>query len=226
MGIVDNLLGLKKKQSKQRKQSKQNKQTIYWDVDDVILNTTETIVQLINEKYRIPNNLEPKTADNCKDWSFKGIWRPLTERQQEELFESDEFWNRVEIREEFIKMIESGVLDNYKNVFVTKGSPINLRRKKEYLEAQLYDVMDKFEYIGLFHEQDKGEIDMRGGIQIDDNYKNIKDTNARLKILMKNNREASYNNSLGYIDTLDNLYNVNYLEEIQQILEFNLVQRL
>lgn len=132
----------------------------------------------------------------------------------------------VEIKPEFIDIVASGILDKYNNVFITKGSFTNLKKKKEYLGAQLYDVMNKFSYIGLTHEQNKEEVDMSGAIQIDDNYKNLKNTNARLKILIKNNREASYNNSFGYIDTPDNLYNVDYLDQILQILEFNLIERL
>ena len=65
-------------------------------------------------------------------------------------------------------------------------------------------------------------VDMRDGIQIDDAYFNLIDTNARCKILLKNYMETVSNNSFGdYKEILDNLYEVNNFAEIHQILEFN-----
>ena len=211
-----------------KKEGSQPKQKIYWDVDDVILNTTDVMVELINNKYRIPNNLEPKTREQCKDWEFKGIWRPLTKEQQNELFESNEFWDMVAIKPEFYNIVKSGILDKYDNIFVTKGSVYNLFRKKEFLydEVDIKDVFKNFGYIGIASDEDKSVIDMTDGIQIDDNYSNFKNTKAKIKILIKNHVESTINNSYGLIETPDNLYNVNTLNEVLDILRFNLVEAL
>lgn len=211
-----------------KKEELHPKQKIYWDVDDVILNTTDTMVELINKKYRIPNNLQPRTREECKDWCFKGLWRPLTDEQQMELFESSEFWDTVTIKPEFYDIVKSGILDRYDNIFVTKGSIYNLFRKKEFLynEVDIKDVFKNFSYIGIANEEDKASIDMNNGIQIDDNYSNLKNTKAKIKILVKNYIESNVNNSYGMIDTPDNLYNVNSLNEVLDILKFNLVEAL
>lgn len=211
-----------------KKEETQPKQKIYWDVDDVILNTTDVMVELINNKYRIPNNLEPKTREQCKDWEFKGIWRPLTKEQQNELFESNEFWDMITIKPEFYNIVKSGVLDKYDNIFVTKGSVYNLFRKKELLydEVDIKDVFKDFGYIGIANDEDKSVVDMTDGIQIDDNYSNFKNTKAKIKILIKNHVESTVNNSYGLIETPDNLYNVNSLNEVLDILRFNLVEAL
>ena len=205
-----------------------SKQKIYWDIDDVVLNTTETMVELINKKYRIPNNLKPRTREQCKDWGFKGLWRPLTKEQQMELFESSDFWNAVTIKPEFYDIVYSGILDKYDNIFVTKGSVYNLFKKREFLyeEVDIKNAFKDFGYVGIADDENKAVIDMTDGIQIDDNYSNLKDTKAKIKILLKNYVESTVNNSYGMVDTPDNLYNVNSLHEVLEILKFNLIESL
>ena len=63
---------------------------------------------------------------------------------------------------------------------------------------------------------------MENGIQIDDNYDNLIKTNARIKILLKNNLITDYNTDYGKYGNIDNLYIVDTLEEVGQILKFNL----
>lgn len=186
------------------------------------------MVDLINKKYRIPNHLSPKTRAECKDWEFKGLWRSLTKEQQMELFESSDFWDSVTIKEEFYNVINSGILDKYDNVFVTKGSIYNLFKKKEFLydNSDIKEAIKDFGYVGLAEGVDKASIDMTDGIQIDDNYGNLKNTKAKIKILVKNYVESAVNNSYGLIETPDNLYNVNSLNEVLDILKFNLVEAL
>lgn len=220
MNILEKVVQLHKKE--------EPKQKIYWDIDDVVLNTTEAMVDLINKKYRIPNHLSPKTRAECKDWEFKGLWRNLTKEQQMELFESSDFWDSVTIKEEFYNVINSGILDKYDNVFVTKGSIYNLFKKKEFLydNSDIKEAIKDFGYVGLAEGVDKASIDMTDGIQIDDNYGNLKNTKAKIKILVKNYVESTVNNSYGLIETPDNLYNVNSLNEVLDILKFNLVEAL
>ena len=43
-----------------------SKQTIYWDVDDVILNTSEVAINIINKRYL--NEDQHKTFKDRKDW--------------------------------------------------------------------------------------------------------------------------------------------------------------
>ena len=200
-----------------------DKQKIYWDIDDVVLKTNNQMVKLINEKYLKPNGLKEKSLENIKDWGFNSIYRELNLSQRIELFESEEFWLNVEINEDFLKIAQSGILKKYNNVFLTQGTEKNLKMKKEFLynNNQLKKYIEKFDYIGLDINEKKSKINMEKSIQIDDNYENLKNTNASLKILVKNNIETNYNNSFGFIDTPDNLYNVNNLIEALDILKFN-----
>ena len=58
---------------------------------------------------------------------------------------------------------------------------------------------------------------MQGGIQIDDNIRSIENTNAAIKILLKNEHDFPWNNLK---PNIDNLYVVQNWKEVYQILEF------
>ena len=205
------------------------KQTIFWDLDDVILNSSEVVVDIINKKFRDPLNLPHKSPNDIKDWGYKSILSTLTQNQVHEIFRSKQFWDEVEVKQDFINIAKSGLLSRYNNVIVTAGVEETFSKKKLLLQISLeenglsYDkIFSDFFGITDIHNFDKSVVDMRGGIQIDDAYFNLIDTNARCKILFKNYLETDYNNSFGdYKEILDNLYEVNNFAEIHQILEFN-----
>jgi len=62
------------------------KQTVYWDVDDVILNSLETSIDIINKKYNEPHNLPNKTIKDAKDWNMKSIYSELKPEQLIDIF--------------------------------------------------------------------------------------------------------------------------------------------
>lgn len=196
------------------------KQIIYWDVDDVILNSGETIVELLNQK-RQELGLQPRELKDLKDWGYKSILRDTNKNEIEALFESDNFWNRVKIKTEFIELIKSGILNSYNHRIVTKGSSINRKKKFKKLSEDLNELNWEY-FIGIENNRDKSVVDMTGGILIDDNYDNLVKTNAQIKILLKNGLTTDYNTNYGKYGNIDNLYIVETLEEVRQILEFNL----
>lgn len=132
-------------------------QNIYWDVDDVVLETSPTLVKLINEKYLIPNNKDPKSVYDIKDWNLRSIYSELTQDQLSELFESNEFWENVSIKIGFIQILKSGVLSNYFNYFITIGTPENLKLKEDFLRRELGEYYDQFYYIGIPEGHKKSE---------------------------------------------------------------------
>lgn len=205
------------------------KQNVFWDVDDVVLASSEAIVNILNETELKPRGLKPKTYADCKDWNYKSIWQGMTNERTLELFESDEFWSTVKIHQKFYKMIDSGLLDNYNTIFVTKGTEINLQKKEAYLQKNLMDREPYFQYqfIGMSEPESKGQVDMEGGIQIDDVFSNLICTNARIKILMQNGITTRHNNALLMKPSLDDtIYNVDYLDQVEEILRFNLIEKL
>lgn len=205
------------------------KQTIFWDLDDVVFNSTEVVVNIINKNFREPNHLPPRSIQDVKDWGYKSIYAPLTQNQVHEIFKSQQFWDSIQVKQDFLNLAKSGVLSRYNNVIVTAGVNETFTKKKALLQRTLEDnnlsydkIFSDFFGITDIHNFDKSVVDMRDGIQIDDAYFNLIDTNARCKILLKNYMETVSNNSFGdYKEILDNLYEVNNFAEIHQILEFN-----
>jgi len=199
------------------------KQTIFWDVDDVVINSLEVTVDLINEWYNKPNNLPIKSVSEAKDWKLQAIHKGLTPEQIDYIFRCPEFWAKVQIREGFNNIIHSPILNKYNHVFVTKGTLDNLTYKECFLRTFLGEFYtDHFEYIGLLDHESKGTINMSGGIMIDDNMRNLLESNASIKILITNGIETCYNNAYGdFKVTPENLYIVNTLEDIQELLTFN-----
>lgn len=207
----------------------QKKQQIFWDVDDVILNSSEAIVNIINKQYLEPQNLPTKTYADCTSWDYKSVYEGMDREKTEGMFECNLFWSTVTIRPEFLEMLNSGFLtSNYENIFITKGTERNLYKKREYLESKLGNYWSEFEYIGLTMEQKKQKIDMSEAIQIDDVFANLSGSNAHIKILMQNGISTPWNNNVQHPKTLpnDNLYNVDYLDQVKEILEFNLKCKL
>lgn len=199
------------------------KQVIYWDADDVILDSGKVIVELINQK-RQELGLPSKDLSDLKDWGFKSILRTISKKEVELLFESKEFWNRVQVKPEFIDLLKSGVLDSYSHQIVTKGSLKN----QAYKFVKFCTDLKEWNWIHhtLLIDQDKSIINMEGGIQIDDNYDNLIKTNARVKILLRNGLTTDYNTNYGKYGNIDNLYIVETLEDVKQILQFNLIEKL
>ena len=94
------------------------KRPLVFDVDDVVLNSGQTIIKIINEKY----NLSPKLkVENIKDWNFTYLKREI-KRQKGivlytedflKIFETSEFWKEVEINKEIIEIIHSPLIQQY-----------------------------------------------------------------------------------------------------------------
>ena len=194
------------------------KQVIYWDVDDVILNTSEVAINIINRRYL--NEGQHKTFKDRKDWGLKSIWREINKQIAKEIFESDDFWNEVKVREEFKEIFDS-IGDKYEHKLVTKGTECNHDRKQQFLINNTYMKDKRWDYICVGDDEDKNIVDMSNGIFVDDKLENLVVTNARIKILLKNGIDTDYNTPRGKNTVVDNLYIANDLEEVKQLLEFN-----
>lgn len=182
---------------------------IYVDIDDVIFNTSELVIDLLNKHYNI---IPPKTIDDLKDWEYKSIYRNIDYQIIYNYWDSDEFFQNVKINEDFIKFYKETKDDVFYWVFFTQGTEKNLQKKKEFLQK----YFSKFDFIGVPLDKKKSEYDLSDGIQIDDNYNNLL-SNSYFKILIKNFHETNYNQVL---NNHTNLYIVNEWKDIIDILQF------
>lgn len=193
--------------------------TIYCDIDDVFLNSSETVVQILNNRY----NINPqKSAKDIYDWGYRSIVDSISKTEILEIFDSDDFWRSVKVNPDFLTLMSLPFINHYPIMFVTKGTATNIWRK----EFLVRDIMAsypsiRYDYIGLEPHQSKGRVDMSDGIQIDDNYYYM-DTNAKMKYLLKNHRETDYNQCP---INRNEFYTINSINEFIEILKFDFEQR-
>ena len=200
-----------------------SKRTVYLDVDDVVLWSAGTIVGMLNERYGLN-----KTRDDIKDWGFKSIKRDITTEEVLGMFNEDEFWERNKSNQKLIEALEkdeddeNGLYRSYNWRLVTKGDRVNLEKKFEKLFQIPFFSRHKNEigYYRIEMHESKNSIRMLGRIQIDDYYFNLRDTDASLKILLKNDLDANYNSYYTYKDGIQNLYVCDNLEQVVDILMF------
>ena len=182
---------------------------LYLDCDDVILNSMECIIKILNLK----NNTH-KTIDDLRDFYYKSIDKDITKEDILNMYESNDFWDIVKINNDFVESINS-LKEKFRVIVVTSGTKKSIDRKKEKLIPFGLELVDTNTNIG--NGLCKKEINMCDGIQVDDNISNLLYTNAKIKILLKKDRDFSYNNAQVNIE---NLYIVRNWSEIMSILDF------
>ena len=199
-----------------------DKQTVFLDVDDVLLKSSWKVIDIINEEKGTSYS-----RNNLKDWCFKSIDRSITPKKVESIFDSDKFFSSVEFSElveEFEKDENNpnGLFNSYNWILLTKGNDINLQKKYELIFNHPFFARhkDKIGYYGLNLHENKNSVHMISAIQIDDNYNNLKDTDADLKILLKNEIDTNYNSVYKIKDNLENLYVVDNIQQMIDILRF------
>ena len=145
----------------------------------------------------------------------------MTTEKIEEIFESDDFWNSVKLNEILTKAFEDGLWDKFNWIFVTKGTEQNLQKKFDYLSQQDFlQSHSDWTYYRLNLNESKAKVHMMGGIQIDDLYGNLVNTDADLKILLKNGRDTPFNTSKRETDNFENLYFADDMNHIVSILNW------
>ena len=193
-----------------------DKPTVYMDIDDVLLDSTNAVLDVIYKRYGVRQE-----QANIKDWCFRSAKRDMTKEQIEEIFESEEFWNTVQLNETLVKAFEAGLWDGFNWVFVTKGTEQNLQKKFDYLNQQEFlQNHSNWSYYRLNLNESKSKVHMMGGIQIDDLYGNLVNTDADLKILLKNGRDTPFNTSKRETDNFENLYFADDMNHIVSILNW------
>lgn len=192
---------------------------LYVDLDDTVLDSSEAVIEILNKKHGMN-----KTINDLKDWNFRSIYHNMTSEMVVSIFDSDEFFDTVKINGEFADFYKKHAND-FKFVFVSKGYKANIDKKRALIE-------DKFpgsEFIPcLFYpdvdcDYDKSHIDMRGGIQIDDRFDCLCETNASCKILIDNGRDLKWSRQT---KTIDGLYKARGWKDAGEILEYALLDGL
>lgn len=161
---------------------------VFLDVDEVILNSIEAVCKILNKRYN-----KDLHEEDILSWNFKE-YGDINENEIEEIFDSQEFFDIVELNPSGVKIIKDFVKYNCQVNLITKGRMRNLELKYEYLWNRGIVNNYTIQYIGIPLNRSKGEINMSDGILIDDNQDNLYESNAYIKILCENNHGADWNN--------------------------------
>lgn len=183
------------------------------DIDDTTWNSSEIIIDMINQKYNTG-----KTFKDLKEYDYKSIYKDITKEELYRFFESDYFFENVKFQEGFLDLCNK-FNEYFSFEFLTKGN-LNTFRKK-YLWLNEYFKYD-FGFYGISkHEQHKGKFDLSNSVIIDDLIYNLEESNAEIKILITNGIQTNYNQTSINSD----IYKVNDWHEISYFIEFYLKNR-
>mgnify|MGYP006928563935 CR=1 FL=1 len=231
---------------------KEQRIIIFMDVDDVMLNSLETVIEIINED--LEDNLI--FVEDVKTWDFQVILRKIaksnnpnkhlytTKQDIINIFDEDErFQERIRLKEEWLDFFDNkDNHDKFGILFFTQGSVNNNNFKFDFLSKVLgidftysfnlsedrESAEENFEsqipcnFLGISNTQIKTDFlqstkSLKNVIQIDDNYKNLKNSKCGFKILLTNERETEFNQ---IADNNTHTYRANNVSEIIELLNF------
>lgn len=182
---------------------------LFIDFDNTIANSSEVIVDMLNEHFGKNENFE-----KLRKYDFSDLFPECSYWDIEKFFNSDEMFERLKI---FPNMIET--VDTFKDFFdeisiVTIGTKDNLENKKRFLKENNLELT--FYGIENNGRSDKSSVDMHNGVFIDDHIGCLHSSNAKIKILMKNVENGEWNK----VEPNDDIYVVNNWYEVYSIFDF------
>lgn len=193
-----------------------DKLVIYVDCDDTILHSSETVINILNNRYNVN-----KSIQDLKDWHYRSIVSTVTPEEILSIYSSDEFWEQVKINEKFLE-IYNKFKEDIKWVIVSKGDCVNLLKKQKFIGKNFKDVEFRGLILNDSDEFNKSLVDMSDGIQIDDNINCLTYTNSPIKVILKNNKSVYWNK---VYSNMDNLYAVENWELMEFLIEYFLEHR-
>ena len=182
---------------------------LFIDFDNTIANSSEVIVDMLNEHFGKSENFE-----KLRKYDFSDLLPECSYWDIEKFFNSDEMFERLKI---FPNMIET--VDAFRDFFdeisiVTIGTKDNLENKKRFLKENNLELT--FYGIENNGRSDKSSVDMHNGVFIDDHIGCLHSSNAKIKILMKNVENGEWNK----VEPNDDIYVVNNWYEVYSIFDF------
>lgn len=182
---------------------------LFIDFDNTIANSSEVIVDMLNEHFDKNENFE-----KLRKYDFSDLFPECSYWDIEKFFNSDEMFERLKI---FPNMIET--VDAFKDFFdeisiVTIGTKDNIENKKRFLKENNLELT--FYGIENNGRSDKSSVDMHNGVFIDDHIGCLHSSNAKIKILMKNVENGEWNK----VEPNDDIYVVNNWYEVYSIFDF------
>lgn len=182
---------------------------LFVDFDSTLVNSREVAVELFNEMFK-----KEFTPSELKRRNFTDLFPSVTTKVIHEVFSSDEFYKRLLFKEESYKLLT--IYSEFYNIqLVTKINRKGIAKKAEWISRNISSkVIPNIIFVDT--QTSKRDIDMSEGILVDDFIDNIRETNAKIKVLYAPYPKAEE----CQIDNLDEVYVVSTWHEIGSILEF------
>lgn len=182
---------------------------LFIDFDNTIANSSEVIVDMLNEHFGKNENFE-----KLRKYDFSDLFPECSYWDIEKFFNSDEMFKRLKILPNMIETVGA-----FKDFFdeisiVTIGTKDNLENKKRFLKENNLELT--FYGIENNGRSDKSSVDMHNGVFIDDHIGCLHSSNAKIKILMKNVENGEWNK----VEPNDDIYVVNNWYEVYSIFDF------
>ena len=156
---------------------------IYLDFDDTIVNSIETLTNIVNERYF--KNIAPK---DIGEWDFSDVYPDIPLDDIVKIFGEQEFFNDIELKDYALIAIHKLSKRNDVTI-VSKVTPEAFRRKNDWIRDNLEALGINISFIGVPINESKSIVDMSDGVIVDDKVSFLEETNAKYKIFFNNHRK-------------------------------------
>ncbi|MBQ2966868.1 MAG: hypothetical protein IJE10_01940 [Clostridia bacterium] len=153
---------------------------IFCDADDVLINTVECWVELINRTYN--QNVKPEAVT---DWDATVAYPMLTAEQVYGVLNADTLWHMVSPLPGSVEYLKK-LIDDGHEVYITTASDYHTATTKILNLLKMFPYLTERHIIIIKNKQI-----LQGGIMIDDGIHNLEGGNYQ-KILFTKPHNASY----------------------------------
>ena len=158
------------------------------DFDEVMVETIDSLVNILNKDYNLSAN-----SKNVRAWNLEDVYPTLSKKQVNEVFEDKRFFDDLKLKPNLIETLKR-INENYPIIVVTLGSPQNLLMKRKYIKDNIESQGINLRFFGLISDkEDKSKVNLDSWVFVDDNQKNLEVSNASKKVLFENRKNAEWN---------------------------------
>lgn len=156
---------------------------IFIDFDDTIAMSIENVLRIVNKRYN-----KNVSVEDIGKWDFSDVYPDIPLKDIVKVFGEEEFFKTLKLKQNVLPVLRK--YTKYNDVIiVSKTDMTAMQRKNAWINEHIKSFGISLRFIGIMLKSSKGILDMSGGIMIDDNATFLNETNAKYKILYKNNRK-------------------------------------